>query len=167
MKWLIDRWRWMLWFSLIFISAIPVESQTLKPGKAHGFFNVGDGLPRKHFFSDPKWWIGESVVIVSHAADAYTTTQRPHGIIEGNNFIGINPSNKKVALVSLTAFSIQTTLHAGAWHVTHHVPLADGTGYDQDHLGWRIVGYTGIPVTVALINGRQAIKNYQLIKEQK
>ena len=141
------------------------EAQTRKSGKANGFFNVGDGLPRKHWYKDPKWWAGEVVITASIAADGWTTAHRPSGIVESNKFLGTNPSDKKVAGVSLLSFGIQTTLHASAWHVTHHVPLADGSGYDQDRLGWRTFGYVGIPGEVALLYGHTAIKNQQLINK--
>jgi hypothetical protein len=71
----------------------------------------------------------------------------------------LNPSNQKVALVSLLNFGLQTSLHASAWHVTHHVPiessceidpLTEKTSYKcreftQDTLGWRITGNVAIP----------------------
>jgi 2-keto-3-deoxy-galactonokinase len=68
--------------------------------------------------------------------------------------------------ISLLDFGIQTSLHAAAWHVTHHVPLADGSGYAQDRMGWRIVGYTAIPAEVAIINGHAAARNYQLSRNK-
>jgi hypothetical protein len=151
---------------LALFAAAVSPAQTVKAGKSTGFFNIGDGAPRKHWYTDPKWWAGEGVIVASIWADGKTTAMRPAGITEANGlFLGTNPSDKKIAGISLLDFGIQTTLHAGAWHFTHHVPLADGSGYTQDRLGWRIVGYTGVPTSVALIAGRNAVKNYQLIQK--
>ena len=124
---------------------------------------MASAAPRKHWYKDPKWWVGEAVIGAAIAADAHSTASRPPGVTEQNSvFFGSNPSNGRVAGISLLNFGIQTALHAGAWHFTHHVPLADGSGYDQDRLGWRIVGYVGVPASVAIISGHNAARNYQL-----
>jgi hypothetical protein len=150
-------------------TAMAQESVVVKPAGKSKSFSFGDGSPRKHWFSDPKWWIGEGVIAASIFADGYTTSHRPAGLVEGNRFVlGYHPSTKRLVTVNLIAFGAQTSLHAGAWHFTHHIPYQDRSlGYTQDRLGWRIVGYTGIPTTVALFNGRNAIKNYELIQRQK
>jgi hypothetical protein len=153
---------------LLLLFAVSAQAQTPKPATNHGFFNIGDGLPRKHFFTDPKWWIGEGVILVSITADGYTTARRTPGLTERSWFLGPNPSIRRVEGVSLLNAAVQTTLHAGAWHFTHGpILFSDGTVSNQDKLGWRIVGYTGVPTSVALIAGRDAIKNYQLINQSK
>ena len=153
---------------VLFLSSSAMAQEAPKPAAKTKSFIIGDGAPRKHWFSDPKWWIGEGVIAASIFADGYTTSQRPAGITESNPFLGKNPSTQKVAGISLLNFGIQTTLHAGAWHFTHHIPYQDSSlGYTQDRLGWRIVGYTGVPTSVALIAGRNAVKNYELIQKSK
>jgi len=116
----------------------------------------------KHWYKDWKWWAGEAVIAAAIAADAHSTASRPPGYIESNWAFGRNPSNRRVAGISLGYFGIQTALHAGAWHFSHHVPTTDPQIYVEDRLGWRIFGYAGVPATVAIINGRAAVKNYKL-----
>lgn len=132
--------------------------------------------PHKHWFTDPKWWVGEAVICAALAADAHSTVSRPAYLQESNPFLGSNPSTQKVVGISLLQFGIQTSLHAAAWHVTHHVPLMDSCQVDphtdqatyhcsefgQDRLGWRTLGYLGIPATVAIINGHAAARNYEI-----
>lgn len=134
----------------------------------------------KHWYKDPKWWAGEALIGAAIAADAHSTSRGVGmGLVESNTWaLGARPSNTRIAGISLGYFAIQTALHASAWHVTHHVPLADScsewidpptgrkisrcTEFDQDRLGWRIVGYTAIPAVVLIINGHNAAKNYRL-----
>jgi len=123
---------------------------------------VTEAAPRKHWFTDPKWWAGEAAIAAAIVADSHSTASRPPGAVESNWLLGRNPSNRKVALVSLGYFGIQTSLHAAAWHVTHHVPLADGSGYAQDRLGYRAVGYLGVPFVVGILSGHAAARNYEL-----
>lgn len=117
----------------------------------------------KHWFTDPKWWVGTALMGAAIAADAHSTSRGVGmGLREENWALGPKPSNARIAGISLGYFGIQTALHAGAWHFTHHVPLADSSGYDEDRLGWRILGYTALPATVLAINGHSAAKNYRL-----
>jgi hypothetical protein len=155
-------------FAALAVTAVrgnEIEPAPKAAGKVGHSFTIGDGAPRKHWYKDPKWWIGEGVITASIFADGYTTAHRPAGIQEGNHFLGTNPSTRKVAGFCLLDFGIQTSLHAGAWHFTHHIPLTDGSGYVQDALGWRIVGYTGVPAGTFAVSGVQAVKNYQLIHQ--
>lgn len=135
---------------------------------------AASATPRKHWYHDPKWWVGEAVIAAAIAADAHSTVRNlNNGYHENNPLLGRYPSTGKVAGFALLDFSAQTTYHALAWHFTHHVPLADSCLKDvwghetcheftQDRLGWRIIGYVGIPLEVSIINGRAAYNNYRL-----
>lgn len=108
--------------------------------------------PRKHWYKDPKWWAGEAIVAAAIAADAHSTATRPPGVTESNWILGRNPSNGKVVGISLLNFSIQSTLHAAAWHVER----------EETNKYWNFVKYAGIPTEVAVISGHAAARNYQL-----
>ena len=108
----------------------------------------------KHFFSDKKWWVGEFFIAAAIGADAHSTVQRTGRQIEGNHLLGPNPSRAKVIGLASLSMGLQTSYHAFCWHLT--------TGED-DAKGWRIVGYTAIPVEVVSIYGlKGAIHNYHL-----
>lgn len=115
--------------------------------------SIGAARPR-HWFTDKKWWLGEFFIAAAIGADAHSTVQRTGRQIEGNHLLGRDPSRVKVIGLATLSFGLQTTYYAACWHLT--------TGED-DAKGWRIVGYTAIPVTVVSIYGlKGAIHNYQL-----
>lgn len=139
-----------------------------------------DAAPRKHWYRDPKWWIGEVVIGAAITADCYSTARTiQRGVVsETNPLLGPYPSNGKIAGVCVAGFGIQTVLHASAWHVVHHEPLAascdkDSLGratyrnckqFEQDNVFWRSLAYTAIPTVAVVINGRAAANNFKLEK---
>ena len=116
----------------------------------------------KHWYKDPKWWIGEAVIVTVVGLDAYSTSTRPPYLTESNFILGSHPTNQKIAGVAVLNFGIQTSLHAAAWHVTHHVPTTEPGVYVEDQLGWRITGYVAIPTVNAIIGGHAIARNYEL-----
>lgn len=107
----------------------------------------------RHWYTDKKWYLGEFFVAASIGADAASTVQRTNRQIEGNRFLGRNPSRQKVIGVALLSMSLQTSYHALAWHLT--------VGED-DTRPWRIVSYTAVPIICMSIYGTAAVHNYHL-----
>lgn len=133
--------------------------------------------PRKHWYKDPKWWVGEVVILAALTADCHSTAYvRGPGIVETNRLLGPNPSNRRIVLYGLSGAALQTTLHASAWHVIHHEPIKSScqewygsghkvtrcTEYGQDNWFWRDLAYTSVPTVMVLTSGRSAARNYQL-----
>jgi len=114
--------------------------------------SVAEARP-KHWFTDPKWYLGEFFVAASIGADAASTVQRTNRQIEGNRFLGRNPSRQKVIGVAVLSMGLQTTYHALAWHLT--------VGED-DTKPWRVVAYTAVPIICMSIYGPAAVHNYHL-----
>src|SRR6266404_3715461 len=92
--------------------------------------------PRKHWYKDPKWWLGEAIIAAALTADAHSTAYtRGPGVVETSALLGPYPSNRRIVLYSLSGLALQTTLHASAWHVIHHEPIKSscqewyGTGH--------------------------------------
>jgi len=108
----------------------------------------------KHWFTDPKWWVGEFFIAAAIGADAQSTVLRTNRQVEGNHLLGKNPSRQSVIGVAVLSMGLQTTYHAFCWKLT--------VGED-DLKGWRIVGYTAIPTEVVAIYGlKGAVHNYHL-----
>jgi len=107
----------------------------------------------RHWYTDKKWWVGEFFVAASIGADAASTVQRTGRQVEGNHLLGKNPSRRSVIGVAVLSMSIQTSLHAEAWHIT--------VGED-DTKPWRLVAYTGVPIICMSIYGTAAVHNYHL-----
>lgn len=108
-----------------------------------------------HFYRDPKWLLGEFFILASVGMDAYSTVLRTGPIIEGNRFLGQNPSRPKVISVACLSAGLQTTYHAAIWHYY----LADG----REPRGWKTVEYTAIPLTSTVIYGYYgAVHNFEL-----
>jgi hypothetical protein len=119
---------------------------------------TGTEAKPKHWYKDWKWWIGEAVIAGAFVADAHSTAlaQSHHIGIESSPFLGPHPDNKSIVGLSLTGFAIETGIHAGCWHFSH-----------EDTKPWRVLGYTGIPLEGALILGRSAKHNYELVNNSK
>jgi hypothetical protein len=113
----------------------------------------------KHWYTDWKWWAGEAVIGAAIAADAHSTSRGIGlGLTERNTWaFGPRPSNGRIAGVSLGYFAIQTTLHAAAWHVERN----------ETNKYWNTAKYVGVPAAVAIINGHNAVRNYQLSESPK
>lgn len=120
------------------------------------------GTPHKHWYKDKLQIAGVTFMGAVIAADATSTATRRPGLVESNRILGPNPSNRSVALFSLGYFSIQTGLYIWCHRITHHVPLADGSGYVEDTKKWKFIGYVGVPLTVGIINGHNTVRNYEL-----
>lgn len=114
------------------------------------------------------FWVGEGVIGGSIAADDASTAVASKNLTEGNGFLGAHPSNKQIAALGVLNFAGQSLLNLAACHVAHHVPVAasctyynDRAGVTHEHctefmddrLGWRIVGYVGIPTEQVIISG--------------
>jgi hypothetical protein len=105
-----------------------------------------------HKWKDKKFVIGWLVVAGTIGADAYSTSRGiGMGLHEKNDLLGTQPSNQKIAGISLLNFGIQTGLHAAAWQVEH----------DDSSAFWRFLCYTGIPGGVLAVSGRNAIINFK------
>jgi len=120
---------------------------------ALSFAGTADARPR-HWFTDPKWWLGEVIIASAIAADAHSTADRSRHLVEGNHLLGGNPSKLRVAGLASLSMGLQTTYHAAAWHYS--------VGDDDPSKAWRLVGYTAIPIVCVSIYGHAAVHNYQL-----
>lgn len=105
-----------------------------------------------HWYKDKVLWTGIGIIGTSIFLDAHSTSQLPASFEEGNPFLGPHPSTAKVAAYGTLDFGIQFGLQVGAWKVSHNDPSKP----------WRILGQWGLPVAIALINGRTGINNYRL-----
>ena len=119
------------------------------------FAGSTEARPR-HWYKDWRWWAGEAVIGAAIAADAHSTSRGiGQGLRESNTWVfGSKPSNGRIAGISLGYFAFQSTLHAVAWHVERN----------ETNKFWNVAKYTGVPATVAIINGHAAARNYRLEK---
>lgn len=111
------------------------------------------GAAPKHWYSDKKWWAGEAVIGAAVFLDMHSTARamgNPANV-ETNFILGPHPSDGRIALVGLGAFSYWTTFHALDWHFGH-----------DDTKPWRILGYTAIPAAALAVHLPAAIHNYEL-----
>ena len=105
-----------------------------------------------HWYKDKVLWTGIGIIGTSIFLDTHSTSQSPSSFEEGNPFLGPHPSTAKVAAYGTLDFGIQFGLQVGAWKVSHNDPSKP----------WRVLGQWGLPVAIALINGRTGINNYRL-----
>lgn len=106
---------------------------------------------RHHWFTDPKWWAGEAVIVTAVALDGNSTCRAvARGGVEQNMILGPHPSCGQVAALDIGAVGYWTGFHILEWKLS----------YDDPKLGWRLMGYTAIPVAAAAIHGSAAAENY-------
>jgi hypothetical protein len=126
--------------------------------------SLAQAAPRKHWFTDPKWWIGETVNVAAVIADCDSTRRGlAQGLQESNPLLGHHPSARRLIGVCVGEIGALTSLHAAGWHVIHHEAYKDGSGYGQDNLFWRSLQYVDMAPADILI-AHNAAKNYQLLK---
>lgn len=112
-----------------------------------------DATPR-HWYTDKKWWVGEAVIVGSTMADAASTCRGVgRGGVEQNMILGPSPSCGHVFAFEVGATGYWTFFHALDWH------LMNGENPDAK-LGWRVFGYTVIPIAAFAVNGSAAIQNF-------
>jgi hypothetical protein len=112
----------------------------------------------KHWYTDKKWWVGETANILAVGLDADSSCQALRtGATEGNVLLGPRPSCGKVVGVELGAAGYWTFFHALDWHLFLHDvdPSASNRGY-------RIFEYSVIPAVVAITHGSAAIHNFKV-----
>jgi hypothetical protein len=111
----------------------------------------------RHWYTDKKWWIGESVNLLATGLDANSTCcALSRGSTEGNIILGPHPSCRNVAGMQMGAAFYWTFFHVLDWHFWNN-PEAP-----VPNRALRIIGYTAIPVAAAAIHGSAAIHNYRV-----
>jgi len=108
----------------------------------------------RHWYKDPKWWVGEAVIVGATMADANSTCRGlQRGGTEQNVILGPHPGCGHVYALEASALASYTALHALEWRLV--------IGDEPDpKLGWRMFGYASVPVVVLAIHGSAAIRNY-------
>ncbi len=109
----------------------------------------------KHWYKDPKWWVGTVVIGAAVAADSFTTASVIHqgGAEVGDPFLGNKPGAARLSGIELGWFGFYTAFHAFNWHETHN-----------DSKGWRTTGYVLAPALFGGIETYAAIHNARQLK---
>lgn len=142
-------------FTLLALAVVAIPG-SLNAAPKHAFNDETSTKP-KHFFKDKKWWIGESMNVLWPLLDAQSTCRDSHrGAEETNIVLGPHPSCKDVFALEAGAVGYWTFFHALQWH------LVENPNQYEANLGWRIFGYTVIPVAATAVNGSAAIHNYRI-----
>ena len=106
----------------------------------------------RHWYSDPKFWMGEAVIAGALIADGATTVNGLHrGMMETNPILGAHPSTARVAGYDVTLFAGYTAANAAEHHLTRN-----------ESKPWRVAGYVAIPAIAASAHGYAAIHNSEL-----
>ncbi len=111
----------------------------------------------KPWYKQKKFWVGAAIIAGCMAADAHSTINARHGLVETNPALSPHPDVKSVVALSSAGFAVEFTLHALSYHVEE----------DDPSKTWRFIGHWWSPVAAAAIPGRSAIENYRLNNKRK
>jgi len=121
----------------------------VKPTSDDGYKDL-----RRHWYKNPKEWLGFGIIAISIAADAYTTSDRPPGAVETNPLLGRHPTNRAIITSAGMEFAILATGHYLLWNIDASV--SDDSALD------RHIGYWAVPAISVTFSGRHAINNYRI-----
>jgi hypothetical protein len=108
----------------------------------------------RHWYSDPKFWIGEAVIVGSTYADARTTCNGfGRGYVEGNPLDrGAHNCGAAIGILSIGT-GIYTGLHIASYRMLQ----------DDTSKAWRGVSLVTVPAIAFGFDGVSAIRNARKI----
>lgn len=116
-------------------------------------FAVPASARPRHWYTDWKWWVGESVIVTAVVLDGKSTCDGfKRGLVEGNFVLrGSTSCGKNLGLLVVEG-AVQTGLHAESYRLLRDDPSPT----------WRAVSLVTVPVIACSFHCTAAARNFSL-----